>query len=130
MEAAVAPLLPAGDGGTRLAANEAALERAQRSPQRQAQGLRGWPHTSGQGAGCGHCWLTAYTSAWHTRLLPVPGPLWSCWEQVCVPELVEGLGFLSWGPGGAPTNPSWCKPALARSSPSGLPPGLRVWCPQ
>ena len=39
----------------------------------------------------------------------MPEPLWSCWEQAFVPELVEGLGFLSWGPGGAPASLSWCK---------------------
>ena len=37
MEAAVAPLISAGDGGTCLAANEATLERAQQPPQWQAQ---------------------------------------------------------------------------------------------
>ena len=71
--------------------------------------LRGWLQASGQGAGCGHCWLARCRSAWHMRLLPVPEPLWSCWEQAFVPELVEGLGFLSWGPGGAPASLSWCK---------------------
>ena len=126
MEAADAPLLPAGDGGTHLATNEAALERAEQPPQRQAQGLRGQPHASGQGAGCGHCWLTPRRSAWRTRLLPVPEPLGSCWEQAVVPELVEGLRFLSWGPGGAPASLSRGKLPCSRSSPCGLPPGLRV----
>ena len=37
MAAAVAALIPAGDGGTCLAANEATLERAQQPPQWQAQ---------------------------------------------------------------------------------------------
>lgn len=79
-------------------------------PQRQAQGLRGWPHASGPGAGCGHCWLTARRSAWSTKLWPVPEPLRSCWEQAFVPELVEGLGFLSGAPGGAPASLSCYKP--------------------
>ena len=77
--------------------------------QGQAQGLHGRPLGSRQGAGCGHCWLPARRPAWCTRLVPGPEPLWSCWEQAFVPELVEGLGFLSAGPGGAPASASWCK---------------------
>lgn len=80
--------------------------------QGQAPGPHGRPLGSRQGAGCGHCWLPARRPAWCTRLVPVPEPLWSCWEQAFVPELVEGLGFLSGGPGGAPSR----KRLLAPSS--------------
>lgn len=81
--------------------------------QQHSQGLRDQPQCLQAIIGCGHCWLTACRSLWCTRLLPVPEPLWSCWQQALVPNLVEELAFLSWGPGRTPANPSWCKPPCA-----------------
>ena len=40
-----------GDGGPRLATDEAVLEGAEQRHQEQARGLCCWPRTSGQGTG-------------------------------------------------------------------------------
>ena len=66
--------------------------------QRQPQGLPSQPHASGQGAGCGRCWVTPRRCARRTRLL--------CWSlcgaagsQASAPELAgrAGISFLGSG---------------------------------
>ena len=69
MEAAFTAALCACDGSPPLAANTALLERAEEPHERQAEGLHGWPHTSGQGTGCGHCRVPLYRAAWRAGLI-------------------------------------------------------------
>lgn len=92
MEAAVASLLLAGDGGAHLTADEAALEK--RCHTRSAA-----PPGRVQAVG----------------LWPLPEAPWSCQEQAPSPELAEeGPGGLPWPPGGAPARLSCCKPPCSR----------------
>ena len=77
MKAALTAALCACDGSPPLAANTALLERAEQPHQQQAQGLHFWPHTSGQGAGCGHtlqsCLVDRAHLQWQDFVLEVVG---------------------------------------------------------
>lgn len=83
----------------------------QSSPhQRQSQGLHSQPHTSGQGAGCGRCWVTGCRSAWQSRFL-CRSLCGAAGSKTFVPELVGGAGILFLA-----SRLSSCKPLLPQIS--------------
>lgn len=89
----------------------------QRSPrQQQPQGLHSQPHTAGQGAGCGCCWVTARRSTWRMRLL--------CWSlcgaagsKTFAPELAGRAGISFLGSGLSSRKPLLAQISLFMSGP-------------
>lgn len=130
MKTAVTACFPAGDGGPAVPTDEAVLERAQQPPSAAAPGPPEHPHSAGQGAGCGCCWVTSADLL--VDEAPVLDPLWSCWKQDFSPRAGwKGWDFFLEVWAKLPqTSPGINLPVLVRSSPVVLPGWLYVEYPQ